>query len=71
MGDNIAGGFVATASITKEFIVKDEKAYIRMVNEISKMSVRTVKTAKPSNINRENKLLKQLSLTLHCHIRLL
>ena len=53
--------FMATTSITKEFKVKDEKAYFEIIKEVSKMPERTVKTVKPSNIERGNKLLKQFS----------
>lgn len=52
---------MATTSITKEFKVKDEKAYFEIIKEVSKMPERTVKTVKPSNIERGNKLLKQFS----------
>ncbi len=52
---------MATSSITKEFIVKDEKAYLQIIEEVSNKPVRTVKTVKPSNIERGNKLLKQFS----------
>lgn len=52
---------MATSSITKEFTVKDEKAYSRIIKEVSKTPERTVKTVKPSNIERGNQLLKQFS----------
>jgi hypothetical protein len=52
---------MATSSITKDFTVKDEKAYLEMMKEISSKPKRTVKTVKPSNIERGNKLLKQFS----------
>ena len=59
---NIIGGvFMATSSITKEFTVKDEKAYSRIIKEISKKPERAAKTVKPSNIERGNRLLKQFS----------
>ena len=62
MINNVIGGvFMATSSITKEFTVKDEKAYLRMMKEISNKPARTVKTEKPSNIERGNELLKQFS----------
>lgn len=60
--DNIIGGvFMATSSITKDFTVKDVKAYSQMMKEVSSKPDRTVKTEKPSNIERGNKLLKQFS----------
>lgn len=60
--NNVLGGvFMATSSITKEFTVKDVKAYSQMMKEVSNKPDRTVKTAKPSNIERGNKLLKQFS----------
>lgn len=52
---------MATSSITKEFVVKDEKAYSQMMKEISAKPNRTVKTEKPSNIERGNDLLKRFS----------
>lgn len=52
---------MATSSITKEFTVKDEKAYSRIIKEISKKPERAAKTVKPSNIERGNRLLKQFS----------
>lgn len=52
---------MATSSITKEFKVKDVNAYSKMMKEISNQPSRTVKTVKPSNIERGNKLLKQFS----------
>ena len=62
MIDNIIGGvFMATSSITKDFTVKDVKAYSQMMKEVSSKPDRTVKTEKPSNIERGNKLLKQFS----------
>ena len=60
--NNIIGGvFMATSSITKEFTVKDVKAYSQIIKEVSSKPNRTVQTAKPSNIERGNKLLKQFS----------
>lgn len=62
MINNIIGGvFMATSSITKEFTVKDVKAYLQMMKEVSSKPVRTVKTEKPSSIESGNKLLKQFS----------
>lgn len=52
---------MATSSITKEFTVKDKKAYIKMMKEINAKPERTVKVAKPSNIERGVRLLKQFS----------
>lgn len=60
--NNVLGGvFMATSSITKEFTVKDVKAYSQMMKEVSNKPDRTVKTVKPSNIERGNQLLKQFS----------
>ena len=60
--NNIIGGvFMATSSITKEFTVKDVKAYSQMMKEVNGTPNRTVKTGKPSNIERGNNLLKQFS----------
>lgn len=62
MINNILGGvFMATSSITKEFTVKDVKAYSQIMKEVSSKPGRTVKTENPSNIERGNKLLKQFS----------
>ncbi len=52
---------MATSSITKEFTVKDEKAYVKMMKEIGTKPERAVKVSKPSNIERGAKLLKQFS----------
>lgn len=52
---------MATSSITKEFTVKDVKAYSQIMEEVSKKPARSVKTEKPSNVERGNKLLKQFS----------
>lgn len=52
---------MATSSITKEFTVKDVKAYSQMMKEVNNKPDRTVKTEKPSNIERGNRLLKQFS----------
>ena len=52
---------MATSSITKEFTIKDVKAYSQIIKEVSSKPDRTVQTAKPSNIERGNKLLKQFS----------
>ncbi|MBQ2741806.1 MAG: hypothetical protein IJB42_04785 [Oscillospiraceae bacterium] len=52
---------MATSSITKEFTVKDAKAYSQLIKEVSNKPARTVKTEKPSSIERGNELLKQFS----------
>lgn len=52
---------MATSSIIKEFTVKDEKAYLRIIKEINKKPERAVKTVKPSNVERGNRLLKRFS----------
>lgn len=52
---------MATSSITKEFTVKDEKAYLRMIEEVNKKPKRTVKTVKTSSVERGKRLLKQFS----------
>lgn len=59
--DRIGGTGMATSSITKEFTVKDEKAYVKLVKEIGNASERAIKVAKPSNLERGAKLLKQFS----------
>ena len=59
--NNTGGVFMATSSITKEFIVKDAEAYSKIIKEVSNTPARTVKTEKPSNIERGNQLLKQFS----------
>jgi len=61
INNNIGGVFMATSSITKKFTVKDEKAYLRLVEEVSNKPERTVKSVKTSNLERGNKLLKQFS----------
>lgn len=52
---------MATSSITKEFTVKDKKAYSKMLKEIDDRSARPHKVAKSSHLERGAKLLKQFS----------
>lgn len=49
--DRIGGTGMATSSITKEFTVKDEKAYVKLVKGIGNASERAIKVAKPSNLS--------------------
>ena len=50
-----------TEIITDIVLLKDEKAYFRIIKEVSGRPERTVKTVEPSNIERGNTLLKQFS----------
>lgn len=52
---------MATSSITKEFVVKNEKAFFQIIEEIGNKPERTEKTVDSSNIERGRKLLRQFS----------
>lgn len=52
---------MATSSITKEFSVKDVKAYDKLQKEVSQKPERTVVVKTPSNIERGAKLLNRFS----------
>ena len=51
---------MATSSITKNFVVRDVKAYKKLLKEIEKKPVRS-KTLQSSNIQRGQELLNQFS----------
>lgn len=52
---------MATSSITKEFVIKDKNAYLKIAEEINSKPKRIVKVTSPSNIKRGTELLKQFS----------
>ena len=48
---------MATSSITKEFVVKDEKAFKKMMQDINNRPERSIKISKPSETERRAELL--------------
>ncbi len=52
---------MATSSIIKDFVVKDIKTYFQIIEEISNKPNRTVKTVKPTNLERGKELLNHFS----------
>lgn len=48
---------MATSSITKEFVVKDKKAFEKMMQDINNRPERSIKISKPSETERRAELL--------------
>ncbi len=48
---------MATSSITKEFVVKDRKAFEKMMRDINDRPERSTKVSKPSETERRAELL--------------
>lgn len=52
---------MATSSITKQFVVKDEKAFEKMLNDVKQASVPKVISA-PSSLDKGREALARFSL---------
>lgn len=57
----MGGVFMATSSITKDFIVKDVENFERILKEVNNKPSRIIKTTASLNLERGSKLLKQFS----------
>jgi hypothetical protein len=53
---------VATSSITKQFVVKDMEAFVKLTKEADQMPERKATVCEHSSLNRGRKVFKQFSL---------